>query len=197
MLEPPRIPRYRAPEEDAGDNASGADNQQERLVDLGWVLGFVDGEGCFSLGLVRQPSRDGRSGYRAGYQVFHEFVVTQGERSLQCLKDLQDFFGIGSVVITRRTAGRREPVHRYVVRKRDELLTVVIPFFERHPLRSAKRHDFEKFAACVRRMERKDHLTNDGLVAIVEVIGTMNRQKPRDELIRILRGHTPDAWGTR
>ncbi|MEA2617014.1 MAG: hypothetical protein QOE72_2797 [Chloroflexota bacterium] len=37
----------------------GADNQQERLVRIGWVLGFVDGEGCFSLGLVRQASRVG------------------------------------------------------------------------------------------------------------------------------------------
>jgi hypothetical protein len=197
MLEHPRIPRYRWPYGDGGDNATGADNQQERLVDVGWVLGFVDGEGCFSLGVVRQPSRDARVGYKAGYQVFHEFVVTQGERSLQCLKDLQSFFGAGSVVMTRRVAGRREPVHRYVVRRRDHLLEVVIPFFERHQLRSAKREDFRKFAACVRRMEARDHLTNEGLVAIVEVIGTMNRQKPRDELIRILRGHTPDAWDTR
>ncbi len=59
----------------------GADNQQERLVRIGWVLGFVDGEGCFSLGLVRQSSRDRRVGYQAGYQVFHEFVVTQGARA--------------------------------------------------------------------------------------------------------------------
>ena len=28
----------------------GADNQQERLMQLGWVIGFVDGEGCFSIG---------------------------------------------------------------------------------------------------------------------------------------------------
>ena len=36
------------------DNPNGADNQQERLIELGWVLGFVDGEGCFSIGFVRQ-----------------------------------------------------------------------------------------------------------------------------------------------
>ena len=175
------------------DNATGADNQQERLIRLGWVLGFVDGEGCFSLGLVRQASRDDRVGYRAGYQVFHEFVVTQGERSVQCLHDLRDFFAVGSVVMTRRTVDRREPVHRYVVRRRRELVDVILPFFEQHPLRSAKRHDFEKFAACVRRMDAGDHLDNEGLAAIVEVVGTMNRQKPRTELIRILRGHTPNA----
>ena len=48
------------------DNPVGAENQQERLIRLGWVIGFVDGEGCFSIGFVRQPSRAGRKGYRAG-----------------------------------------------------------------------------------------------------------------------------------
>jgi hypothetical protein len=174
------------------DNVVGADNQQERLVRVGWVVGFVDGEGCFSLGLVRQPHRDGRVGYRAGYQVFHEFVVTQGARSVGCLHELRDFFGVGAVVVNRRSDDHREPLHRYVVRRRQDLLDVVIPFFRRYQLRSAKREDFEKFAACVERMQANEHLSNEGLASIVEVIGTMNRRKPRDELIRILRGHTPD-----
>src|SRR3989454_11307017 len=53
-------------------------NQQERLIDPSWVTGFVDGEGCFSIGLVRQPERANRKGYKTGYQVSHEFAVTQG-----------------------------------------------------------------------------------------------------------------------
>jgi hypothetical protein len=37
------------------NNPGGAENQQERLISLDWVVGFVDGEGCFSIGFVRQP----------------------------------------------------------------------------------------------------------------------------------------------
>src|SRR6266851_6665851 len=75
-----------------GDNVSGAENQQERLIEFrGWVIGFVDGEGCFSIGLVRQSSRTGRKGYRTGYQVSHEFVVTQGASSVGCLYELREF----------------------------------------------------------------------------------------------------------
>ncbi len=44
----------------------GADNQQERLIKLGWVIGFVDGEGCFSIGFIRQPNRLKRKGYTTG-----------------------------------------------------------------------------------------------------------------------------------
>lgn len=35
--------------------------------------------------------------------------------------------------------------------------------------------------------------THAGLVEIIEIMQTMNRRKPRHELIRILRDHTPDA----
>src|ERR671936_2363087 len=51
------------------DNVTGAENQQERLIEFrGWVIGFVDGEGCFSIGFTRQPNRVNRRGYRTGYQ---------------------------------------------------------------------------------------------------------------------------------
>ena len=35
------------------DNVMGADDQQERLKTVGWVVGFVDGEGCFSVAIQR------------------------------------------------------------------------------------------------------------------------------------------------
>ena len=46
------------------DNPSSAENQQERLITIGWVLGFVDGEGCFSIGLTLQAGGDGRKDTR-------------------------------------------------------------------------------------------------------------------------------------
>src|SRR4051794_37656136 len=76
------------------DNSDSAENQQERLIRTGWVIGFVDGEGCFSIGFVKQPDRVGRRGYRTGYQVSHEFSVTQGVSSLASLAQLVDFFQV-------------------------------------------------------------------------------------------------------
>ena len=175
------------------DKVTSAENQQERLIEFrGWVTGFVDGEGCFSIGFVRQPSRAGRNGYKTGYQVTHEFVVTQGERSLPCLDELREFFGVGQVIINNRYDNHREHLHRYVVRRRADLLETIIPFFQRHPLRSSKQDDFEKFARCVDLIAGGSHKTPEGLIEIAEISQTMNRRKPRHELIRILRGHTPD-----
>ncbi|MBI1812594.1 LAGLIDADG family homing endonuclease [Candidatus Peregrinibacteria bacterium] len=174
------------------DNPTSAENQQERLIKLGWVLGFVDGEGCFSIGFVRQPDRANRRGYRTGYQVAHRFVVTQGKRSLECLYELREFFGIGEVYCNKRFDNHKEDLYMYYVQRREDLLRIIIPFFRSHQLHSAKRNDFKSFAKCVEWMERGYHRTFDGLVQIAKVVQTMNHQKPREALIRILRDHTPN-----
>jgi hypothetical protein len=75
-------------------------------------------------------------------------------------------------------------------------MSVIIPFFESHPMHSAKQEDFEKFACCVRMIDAGLHRTRPGLVELAEIAETMNRRKPRSEMIRILRGHTPEVQDT-
>jgi hypothetical protein len=175
------------------ENANGADNQQERLLRTGWVTGFVDGEGCFSVGFVRQADRPGRRGYSAGYQVFHRFVVTQGASSASALEELKAFFGVGRIYVNQRHDNHKEHLHQYIVGRRDDLLERIIPFFKAHPLRTAKQRDFEKFVLCMEVVASGRHRTAEGLVEIAELTQTMNFKKPRQDLIRILRGHTPDV----
>jgi hypothetical protein len=175
------------------DNPASAENQQERPISADWVVGFVDGEGCFSIGFVKQPDRVGRRGYRSGFQVFHRFVVTQGARSADCLEEMRRFFGAGRIYVNRRHDNHKEHLCQYIVGRRSDLLETIIPFFEDHHLRTSKRDDFEKFAQCMALVERGAHLTARGLIAIAEIAETMNHQKSRQALIGILRGHTPDT----
>jgi hypothetical protein len=111
------------------DNPIGAENQQERLIRTGWVIGFVDGEGCFSIGFVRQPNRVSRRGYKTGYQVAHRFAVTQGERSISCLEELKEFFGVGRIFLNRRHDNHREHLCNYLVERRSDLNETIVPFF--------------------------------------------------------------------
>jgi hypothetical protein len=174
----------------------GAGNQQERLIQLGWVIGFVDGEGCFSIGFVRQPDRTSRKGYKMGYQVSHRFAVTQSVSGRSALEELRSFFGSGRVYVMKRHDNHREHLAQFIVNRREDLLKAVIPFFESYPLRSAKQVDFEKFACCVRMIDDGLHQEIDGLIEIAEVAETMNRKTSRQDLIRILRGHTPEVQDT-
>ena len=175
---------------------SRAENQQERLIKIGWIVGFVDGEGCFSLGFVKQSNRQEkdrvRKGYKTGYQVFYEFAVTQGESSLESLQTLRNFFGVGALYINKRYDNHKEHLQRYTVRRRDDLLTVIIPFFEKYQLRTSKRKNFELFARGMREVEKGNHLTTSGIIKIARMCEKMNHRKDKSELIKILRNQTSD-----
>ena len=173
------------------DNLTSADNQQERLFEIGWIIGFVDGEGCFSVGFIQQPNRGARKGYRLGIQVWCEFAVTQGARSLSSLEKLTTFFRIGNIYQNKRYDNHKEHLFRYVVRKREDLRTVIIPFFQTYQLQTAKREDFERFVQCFQLIEEQKHLTKEGLRQIVAITSLMNRRKDRSaDLERILNDYT-------
>src|SRR6266704_1534091 len=115
-----------------GDNPSGAGNQQERPGIEQWIVGFVDGEGCFSLPIHRNRSM------RIGWMVQPSFAVVQGERSAHVLHLIRDQFGCGKVYLNRRRDNHREDLLVYGVFNQHELRTRIVPFFEANPLRTAK-----------------------------------------------------------
>ena len=165
------------------DNVWGADNQQERLS-IGWVVGFVDGEGCFSCPIYRCDVMT------LGWQVRPEFAVVQGASSKDVLEDLQRFFGCGRVFRNRRHDNHREDLFRYCVQRYGDLRDVVVPFFQEYPLKTSKRYNFERFVQVVELMSLRRHLSVEGIIEIAEIAQTMNHRKP-SELLRILRDHTP------
>jgi len=120
------------------DNARIAANQQERL-DPWWIVGFVDGEGCFSVSRFKNKTCS------SGYQTLYEFVVTQGEKSHASLEKIKKFFECGHIYINHRHDNHREDISRYCVRRQDDLKKIIIPFFKKYPLVTAKRQQFEEF----------------------------------------------------
>ena len=113
-----------------------------------------------------------------GWQVFPEFVVTQGEKSLQALQDLQSFFGCGRIFINSRSDNHREDLYRFCVRSVKDLRKKIIPFFQEHSLRTAKNEDFVKFVQVLDLMGEQRHLKVEGLKEIASIAQTMNRRKP-------------------
>ncbi len=120
------------------ENESSAGNQQERLHPW-WIVGFVDGEGCFSVSRFRNKTCS------SGYQVLYEFVITQGKSSEKTMNAIRDYFDCGHVYINRRYDNHHEHLLRYCVRKQSDLKTIILPFFRKYPLQSAKREQFEVF----------------------------------------------------
>jgi hypothetical protein len=127
-----------------------------------WVVGFVDGEGCFHIGINQNKEM------KLKLQVLPEFTVVQHEVDQQVLYALKAYFGCG---VVRKNHGTRLC---YRVRGHENLLSKIIPFFEKHPLKTRKHVDFEKFRKVVFLMEKREHLSADGLEKIQQIKETMN-----------------------
>ena len=133
-------------------------------LDAQWIVGFVDGEGCFHVGINSHPEMT------AGFQVLPEFTVVQHERDVQVLQALKAYFGCG---VVRRNNGDRMA---YRVRGHEHLSKNIVPFFEKHLLKSRKRVDFIKFREIVNLMSRGEHLTREGVEKIRAIAEEMNRK---------------------
>jgi len=144
------------------ENVTGADNQQERLD--GYIAGYVDGEGSFSVSVQRNRS------CRVGFQLVPEFHVSQNGDRAQVLEMIRGRFGCGYI----RPNSKKDRVLVLVVRDRDELMGRVIPFFEQYPMLSSKQVDFEKFACIVRAMASGHHRTLAGFGELLDVALSMN-----------------------
>jgi hypothetical protein len=177
MLEHPSIRRYSFvsyPFSRVGgmssDNPIGAGNQQGRPQTLhpDYVVGFVDGEGCFSVSIRPHPTVK----YGSRCVIGPVFQIYQHRDNLQILEAMREFFGCGRIT----SKGPRSDVMTYAVSGKKDLAENVIPFFENHPLRTDKRSDFEKFRDIVFAMQRKEHRTTDGFTRIVHLAFSMNKR---------------------
>jgi len=130
-----------------------------------WVVGFVDGEGCFLVSINKQPEVE------LQYQVRAEFVVVQRQRDTQILQALKRFFRGG---VVRFSHG---DLWCFRVRKL-ETLGHVCAFFQRHPLKTKKQVDFVKFRKVIDLMSSNEHLSVGGLRKIVGLAKSMSDADP-------------------
>ena len=137
-----------------------------------WITGFVDGEGCFFVGINPHPEMT------SGYQVLPEFTIVQHNRDIQLLYAIKRYFGCG---IVRSNHGDRMA---YRVRNILHLKEILVPFFEKHQLMSKKHIDFLKFRKVLMLIARKEHLTKEGIEKIRAIAQVMNRG--REDKVQLL-----------
>ena len=136
-------------------------------LDAQWITGFVDGEGCFRVGVNANASMT------AGFQVLPEFTVVQHKRDVQILHALKAHFGCGVVRVNH------EDRMAYRVRSKAHLLEHIVPHFMKHPLKTKKNVDFRKFRKVLLMMDKGVHLTSEGLEEIRQITAQMNRGSSR------------------
>ena len=128
-----------------------------------FITGFTDAEGCFNISIFRNPKT------RLGWSVKPIFQIELHYRDEKLLREIQAYFsGVGLI----RKKGTRD-ICSYTVSSIKELL-VILKHFDKFPLISQKCADYQLFKRAVELMERKEHLTTDGLKKIVATKSAMN-----------------------
>ncbi len=133
-----------------------------------YYYGFVDGEGCFYVGIV--PSKD----LKLGWQVIPFFKVSQNPTGKVILDGLKKRLNAGYLKQNDKK-GSSDISLALVVRNIDDLQTKVIPFFDSHLV--IKRKALTTFKNIVERVQSKKHLDMQGLIEIIDLAYSMNTLK--------------------
>lgn len=104
-----------------------------------WLSGFVDGEGCFQL----RTRRNGRTNAKfPGVR----FMLGLRADDDAILVEIRDFLGCGTIQykhwLSPSASKNTKPQCRLTVERLGELVSAVIPHFDRYPLRAKKRRDY-------------------------------------------------------
>jgi len=132
---------------------------------LPWfVTGFTDAEGCFTI-ITRKSSRSS-----VGWKIEANFIINLHKKDVKLLNHIKDFFGgIG------RVSKERNGCCDFTVSYLDQIITGILPHFDKYPLITQKLADYLLFREVVIKMKRGEHLTSSGLKAIINIRASMNR----------------------
>ena len=106
-------------------------------MEKGYVLGLVDGEGCFNVRVNRQRRRA---------RVELKFSLKLRHQDKETLEELQKFFGCGKVYIQNDRRANHSLCYRFEVQNKKEIIEKIIPFFEQNsPRLPSRKRDFGLF----------------------------------------------------
>nr|QBM09655.1 hypothetical protein [Dactylella sp.] len=132
------------------------------IPDPQWFAGFTSGEGCL---LVRVKNS---TTHRLGFSVELVFQINQHTRDKQLLLNLVKYLNCGIVF------KHSENAVVFKVTKFSDLNENIIPFFLKYPILGVKSKDFDDFCEIAGIMEKKGHLSLEGLDQIRQIKRRMN-----------------------
>ena len=133
-------------------------------LDPWFVTGFCDGESNFHVSITSRSDNPLKWRVRVIFQIYLSI------KEMPLLLSLQKFFGNVEVLNIDLKSNRAF----FVVSKPSDILKVIIPHFQSYPLITQKRKDFILCSKIVKMMDKKEHLTKQGLDIIIKIKSLIN-----------------------
>ena len=135
-----------------GLNNSALDNNMSKLNPY-FVTGYCDAEGSFYIGITKE------SQYRTGYRVRTVFSISIHPRDKALLEKIHKYFRVGRVIV------RSDGYIQFRVDAIKDLLQI-LAHFDKYPLLTKKRFDYDYFKQVIVLILRKKHLTTEGQIRL-------------------------------
>jgi len=162
-------------------------------------MGFVEGEGCFSITIQRCIDRRPRKGTARFnikrpllFRAYPCFRATICEADRQILDELRETLGVGQIYIQKRALKKStaQNVAYYYAEGVKECL-VVKEFFQRQRFYTRKGDSFRLWCQALEIILSGKHLEKEGLLEICRIRDQMNFRKTKskwraDEIEKIL-----------
>jgi len=145
-----------------------------------YLIGFVEGEGMFYIGIV--PSKETKS----RWQVIYFFKVSQNPSGKMILNQFKTRLNCGYIKANSKKDLTDKSL-AFVVRDLKSIKNKIIPFFEGKLI--IKKDNFEKFKKVVNLVNAKKHLTKEGIIKILDISYTMNTRKRKFSKKEIIKNY--------
>ncbi len=127
-----------------------------------YVVGFVDGEGCFCISIAK------RGKVMPEVRLFFEIELREDD--LEILQQIKKVFGCGNIFYLDYPRYEKWRPHvEYKVGNFKDIYTKIIPFFKKYPLQAKKKEQFKRFCLVADMIEKREHLTEIGIDRIVQL----------------------------
>ena len=129
------------------------------MLNPDYIVGFVDGEGCFSISLNKNDNRIP--------EVRLLFEIELREDDEPILREIQKALDCGRIYrLEYERYAKWRPHVKLKVSNFKDISTKIIPFFEKYPPQAKKRFQFERFCQVAELIKTKKHLTLEGIEQI-------------------------------
>lgn len=145
-----------------------------KVISPWYIVGFVDGEGCFAITLSKHATK--KTGIDAS--LCFEIELRGDDRPI--LELIQKRLDCGRIVDLKYDRYGWKPHVKFVVKKLDDILFKVIPFFKSFNLQGKKGKDFLLFCQAAKLFKEKKHLTFEGIEELRKIREFMNERRPME-----------------
>lgn len=134
------------------------------------ITGYVEAEGNFLISVYSYNYRETR---------LMSFNIHIHSEDIAFLTTIKNFFNCGTI-----SSVNKKGHVTYSVKKKEDIINIIIPFFTNYPLRGTKHLDFVLFVEAANIFSKNEHLTEKGTAKLLELKNLMNTNRDKSKFIQ-------------